>query len=98
MASLTSGNALFFALMLMTVAAAPVQRQRAKHASGSCLRRTPLHLFACHVEWCSKGKLDAYQELIAALDDPDDEIRSVAENLLHRSSPRRQLTAAGGFR
>ena len=65
--------------------------QRAKHASGSSVRRNPLYLFACHVEWCSKGRVDAYQELIAALDDPDADIRRVAENLLHRSSPRRQL-------
>jgi hypothetical protein len=55
------------------------------------LRRTPLYLFACHLEWCNKGRLDAYEELVAALDDSDESIRVVAEKLLHRSSPRRQV-------
>ena len=66
-----------------------IMELKSRHASS--LRRNPLYLFACQVEWCSKGRVDAYQELIAALDDPDDDIRRVAENLLHRSSPRRQL-------
>ena len=57
-------------------------------------RRTPMYLFACHVEWCNKGRLDAYEELIAALDDVDEDIRVVAERLLHRPSPRRQLRTA----
>ena len=70
-----------------------VERQR-KHVSVPSLRRNPVYLFACHLEWCNQGRLDAYQELVAALDDPDKEIRSVAENLLHRSSPRRQLKDA----
>jgi len=52
------------------------------------LRRDPLYLFACHLEWWRRGKLEAYQELIAALDDGDEDIRIVAEKLLHRSSPR----------
>ncbi len=62
--------------------------------------RSPLYLFACHVEWCNKGSLDAYQELVAALDDCDEQIRNVAEDLLHRSSPRRQskLPALSGER
>jgi len=47
-----------------------------------------LYLFACHLEWWHKGKLEAYQELVAALDDGDEDIRIVAEKLLHRSSPR----------
>lgn len=68
-----------------------IVEQQSKHVSGSSLCRNPVYLFACHLEWCSKGRLDAYEELVAALDDPDAEIRSVAENLLHRSSPRRQL-------
>ncbi len=69
-----------------------IMERKSRHASS--LRRNPVYLFACHVEWCSKGRVDAYQELIAALDDPDDGIRRVAENLLHRSSPRRQLRSA----
>ncbi len=50
--------------------------------------RDPLFLFACHLEWRDSRNIKAYQELIAALDDPNEEIRSLAENLLHRSSPR----------
>ncbi len=65
-----------------------------QHIPRSSLQRNPLHLFACHLEWCNNGRLDAYQELIAALDDPDEDIRKVAENLLHRSSPRRQSKRA----
>ena len=61
------------------------ERQR-KRSPG--LRRDPLHLFACHLEWWHKGKLEAYQELLAALDDGDEDIRIVAEELLHRPSPR----------
>ena len=58
------------------------------------MHRNPVYLFACHLEWCNKGRLDAYQELVAALDDCDEDIRRVAENLLHRSSPRHQLKSA----
>jgi hypothetical protein len=52
--------------------------------------RDPLYLFACHLEWHYKRNLAAYQELLAALDDVDCDIRAVAEALLHRSSPRRE--------
>jgi hypothetical protein len=47
----------------------------------------PLYLFACHLEWHKRQSLAAYQELLAALDDPDENIRTVEEGLLHRSSP-----------
>ena len=50
--------------------------------------RDPLYLFACHLEWRNHRNLSAYQELLAALDDPNKGIRVVAEVLLHRSSPR----------
>lgn len=50
--------------------------------------RDPLYLFACHLEWRNHRNLSAYQELLAALDDPNQDIRLVAEVLLHRSSPR----------
>ncbi len=73
-----------------------ILERRSKHVLS--LRRNPLYLFACHLEWCIKGRLDAYQELVAALDDPDEDIRSVAEHLLHRPSPRRQYRANGPFR
>lgn len=51
---------------------------------------SPLYLFACHLEWRDRRNVAAYQELVAALDDPDDGIRAVAEALLKRKSPRRQ--------
>jgi len=47
-----------------------------------------LYLFACHLEWHTKRNLEAYHELIAALDDHEDDIRRLAEALLHRGSPR----------
>ena len=46
----------------------------------------PIYLFACHLEWRDHRKLSAYHELLAALDDGDENIRLVAEKLLHRSS------------
>jgi len=52
--------------------------------------RDPLYLFACHLEWHHKRNLAAYQELLAALDDVDCDIRAVAEALLHRSLARRE--------
>ena len=33
--------------------------------------RDALYLFACHLEWHTKGNLAAYLELMAALDDQD---------------------------
>ena len=52
------------------------------------VRRDPLYLFACHLEWRDRRNLEAHKELVAALDDHDDDIRHLAELLLHRSSPR----------
>jgi hypothetical protein len=52
------------------------------------LRRDPLYLFACHLEWRNRRSLQDLEELVAALDDRDSEIRHLAELLLHRSSPR----------
>lgn len=57
--------------------------------------RDPLYLFACHLECQNKRNLAAYQELLAALDDPNEEIRTVAEVLLHRSSPRPEPSLRG---
>ena len=57
--------------------------------------RDPLYLFACHLEWRNNRDLTAYQELLAALDDPNEEIRTVAEILLHRSSPRPEPSERG---
>jgi hypothetical protein len=47
-----------------------------------------LYLFACHVEWCTKQSLVEYDELLAAMDDHDCDIRTLAEELLTRSSSR----------
>lgn len=61
--------------------------------------RDAVYLFACHLEWRSRRSLAGYQELLAALDDPNCEIRNVAEVLLSRRSPRPQLsetTVEGG--
>ncbi len=60
-----------------------VDRGRACVARG----RDPIYLFACHLEWRDHKSLRAYHELIAALDDSDQNIRCLAEALLHRSSP-----------
>lgn len=51
-------------------------------------QRDALFLFVCHLEWHRRRNLVAYGELLAALDDPDCEIRTVAEVLLQRNSPR----------
>ena len=48
----------------------------------------PLYLFVCRVEWHQRRNLEAYQDLVAALDDSDRRIRTIAEMMLHRSSPR----------
>jgi hypothetical protein len=50
--------------------------------------RDALYLFACHVEWCTKQSLVEYNELLAAMDDHDCYIRSLAEELATRSSSR----------
>ena len=43
----------------------------------------PLYLFVCHLEWRRTSNAAAYQELVAALNAIDPEIRGVAEVLLH---------------
>lgn len=48
--------------------------------------RDALYLFACHVEWCTKQSLVEYNELLAAIDDDDCYIRTLAEELLTRGS------------
>jgi hypothetical protein len=50
--------------------------------------RDALYLFACHVEWCTKQSLVEYNELLAAMDDHDCYIRTLAEELATRSSSR----------
>jgi hypothetical protein len=54
-----------------------------------------LYLFACHLEWQGRYNVEAYQQLVAALDDTDESIRVFAELLLHRSSPRPQRGGKG---
>jgi hypothetical protein len=53
-------------------------------------RRDPLYLFACYIEWRNELNLMAFQELLAALDDPHEDVRIVAESLLGWPSPRRR--------
>ena len=53
-------------------------------------KRDPLYLFACKIEWRNHCNLTAFQELLAALDDPSEETRLIAESLLGRPSPRRK--------
>ena len=59
------------------------QKDAARH-------RDPSYLFACHLEWRTNRDIKAYQELVAALDDHDKQIRDLAEELLRRWSPRPQ--------
>ena len=50
--------------------------------------RDPLYLFLCHLEWRNRHNLAAYNELVAALDDGEPAIRELAQDLIHRQSPR----------
>ena len=54
--------------------------------------RDSLFLFFCEMQCHEKHDLYAYQELVADLDDANEDIRALAEDLLHRSSPRRRNT------
>ena len=63
-----------------------VHRRPGNHSK----QRDPSYLFTCHLAWRNEGNIQAYQQLVAALDDPNDEVRAVAEQLLHRPSPRPQ--------
>jgi len=54
------------------------------------VQRDALYVFVCHLEWRNSRNCKAYNELVAALDDQDPDIRRLAESLLHRSSPRPQ--------
>lgn len=47
-----------------------------------------VYLFACHLAWVREGSLWAYEQLVRALDGPDEEARLIAESLLRRKSPR----------
>ena len=50
-------------------------------------QRDPIYLFACHLAWHRERNMRAYQELVAAREEDDPQIRDLAETLLHRSSP-----------
>ena len=50
--------------------------------------RDSLYLFLCHMEWRNRRNLAAYNELVAALDDSEPAIRELAQDLIHRQSPR----------
>jgi hypothetical protein len=53
----------------------------------------PLYLFLCHLEWRRTRNPAAYQELLAARDDTDPDIRVVAEVLLDQDSQRPEATS-----
>jgi len=83
------------AINYLPVASACSDRIALTDMSEKIDHRDALYLFACHLEWRTKRNLAAYQELLAALDDHDRDIRLLAESLLHRSSPRPERTATG---
>jgi len=63
---------------------------RVTEMSDNVAPRDPLYLFACYLELRKSTNVAVYRELLAALDDPDPDIRCVAEVLLGRSSPYRE--------
>jgi hypothetical protein len=67
---------------------APNQKSSPAKSVRSNRTRDPLYLFACHVEWCTKQSLVEYKELLAAIDDHDSYIRTLAGELLTRSPSR----------
>ncbi len=80
-----------------TELADPESKKTAKARPGSVTcGRDPIYLFACHLEWRDRENLRAYKELVSALDDPDENIRLLAETLLHRSSPHPKGKVTGG--
>ncbi len=60
-------------------------------------RRDPLYLFLCYAEWREQRNIKSYEELLAALDDCDEGIRTFAESLLRRASPRPPAVRASGM-
>jgi hypothetical protein len=75
-----------------TMNESPAAEGQPKEGLKAACGRDPLYLFACHLEWHTEGSLLAFQELLAALDDPNENVRLVAESLLGRRSPRRRQT------
>ena len=53
--------------------------------------RDVVYLVACYLHWCRRHDLFAYSQLVAALDDEDEDVRLVAGVLVQRSSPRPPL-------
>jgi hypothetical protein len=69
----------------------PLAVKRQVHKDGEAASgRDPLYLFTCHLEWRNHKNVRAFEELLAALDDPNEEVVLVAESLLGRRSPRRR--------
>lgn len=50
--------------------------------------RDAISLFVSYLEWQNRGCLDAYRDLIDALEDVDADVREVAGKLLTRASRR----------
>ena len=59
--------------------------------------RDAIYLFACHVEWHSRGNIRAYSELLSVLDDRDGEIRLITETLLAEGSRHLPVTPHDGL-
>ena len=57
------------------------------HVSEATKQNDPLYLFLCQLEWRRTRNLAAYQELLAARDAADPDIRVVAEALLRDTHP-----------
>lgn len=77
-------------------ASGDIQEAHTLEKGTTAQRRNASYLFACHLAWRDRRDVEAYQKLVAALDDCNREIRAVAEMLLHRSSPRPPLKIVGG--
>jgi hypothetical protein len=69
-----------------TVMEVEFDREQCKAGQGGG-RPNAVYLFACHVQWNNHADLKAYQVLITALDSNDEQVRKVAEALLHQKSP-----------
>jgi hypothetical protein len=76
----------------------PSAESHAKEGLKADCGRDPLYLFACHLEWHTEGSLLAFQELLAALDDPNEDVRLVAESLLEWPSSRHKQTCRNNGR
>jgi hypothetical protein len=69
-----------------TVMAVEFDREQCKTGQDGG-RPNAVYLFACHAQWNNHADLKAYQVSITAFDSNEEQVRKVAEALLHRKSP-----------